>query len=63
MTTTTAPVSVRDVAHAVRWAPAPTWEPGRRARFVAYVGGSMVAWTAVGLALAVLLAKALVLLG
>ncbi len=58
-----APVTVRSVAHAVRWAPAPQWEPGRRGRFVAYLGGSMVAWTAVGLAIAALLARALPLLG
>ncbi|MBO9554438.1 chemotaxis protein CheW [Cellulomonas sp.] len=60
---TSAPVTVRSVAHAVRWAPAPTWEPGRRARFVAYLGGSMIAWTAVGLGIAALLARALPLFG
>ncbi|GIG21075.1 hypothetical protein Cch01nite_17990 [Cellulomonas chitinilytica] len=60
---TSAPVTVRGVARAVRWAPAPLWEPGRRARFVAYLGGSMIAWTAVGLGLAALLAQVLPLLG
>jgi len=58
-----APVTVRSIAHAVRWAPAPLWEPGHRARFVAYLGGSMIAWTAVGLGIAALLARALPLLG
>jgi len=59
----TAHTTPREIVRAVRWAPAPLWEPGRRARFVAYLGGSMVAWTVVGLGLAVLLAQALLLLG
>jgi hypothetical protein len=63
MSTAHTPVTARGIVRTVRWAPAPPWEPGRRARFVAYLGGSMLAWTAVGLGLAVLLARALVLVG
>ncbi|MGY4642351.1 chemotaxis protein CheW [Cellulomonas sp. URHB0016] len=61
--TTHAPTDVTARVRAVRWAPPPLWEPGRRARFIAYVGASMVAWTAVGLGLAALLGRALPLLG
>jgi len=63
MSTAHASVTAREIVRTVRWAPAPLWEPGRRARFVAYLGGSMLAWTAVGLGLAVLLAQVLLLVG
>jgi hypothetical protein len=54
---------VQHVVHQIRWAPAPTWEPGRRLRFVGYVAGSMVAWTLAGLACSALLARLVGLVG
>ncbi|MDC7120493.1 chemotaxis protein CheW [Cellulomonas fimi] len=43
---------VRALVDTVRWAPAPRFEgtAAHRWRFVAYLGGSMLAWTVVGLA-------------
>lgn len=42
---------VRALVDTVRWAPAPRFEGSvaDRWRFVAYLGGSMVAWTVAGL--------------
>ncbi len=54
---------MQHVVHQVRWAPAPTWETGRRLRFVGYVAGSMVAWTLAGLACSALLARLVSLAG
>ncbi|WP_246117323.1 chemotaxis protein CheW [Cellulomonas composti] len=55
MTSSAAPalpvrVRVRHAVETVRWAPAPRWEGSfaDRMRFVAYLGGSMVAWTLAG---------------
>lgn len=44
----------RDVLQTLRWAPAPRWEgtAAHKARYVAYLGGSMIAWVAIGLAAA-----------
>ncbi len=54
---------VQHVFHQVRYAPAPTWEPGMRLRLVGYVAGSMIAWTLAGLACSVLLAQLVSLAG
>ena len=54
---------VQHVVHQVRWAPAPTWEPGMQLRLVGYVAGSMVAWTLAGLACSALLARLVSLVG
>jgi len=65
-TVTIAPASTHDVVehvqhvfHQIRYAPAPTWEPGMRLRVVGYVAGSMLAWTLAGLACSALLAGVL----
>jgi len=54
---------VQHVVQQVRYAPAPTWEPGRRLRLVGYVAGSMIAWTLAGLACSALLARLVSLAG
>ena len=54
---------VQHVIHQIRYAPAPTWEPGMRLKVVGYVAGSMVAWTVAGLACSALLAGVLNLVG
>lgn len=46
---------LRDVVHHLRFDPAPLWAPGTRARLAAWVGGSMVFWTVLGLAATALL--------
>ncbi|WP_454050284.1 hypothetical protein [Cellulomonas sp. Marseille-Q8402] len=51
--------TVRDVVHHLRFDPAPLWEPGSRARFTAWVGGSMVFWTALGIGVTALLGAVL----
>jgi hypothetical protein len=40
-----------DLVQTVRWAPAPRWEgtAAKKARYVAYLVGSMLAWVAIGL--------------
>ncbi|WP_046529923.1 hypothetical protein [Cellulomonas sp. FA1] len=52
---------LRHVVHAVRWAPAPYFEGTARQRlgYVAYVLGSMLAWTAVSLGVLALVGRAL----
>lgn len=44
----------REILDAVRFAPAPRWEgpASKRSRYIAYLAGSMIAWTAAGLAIA-----------
>ncbi len=48
---------VRRVVETVRWAPAPRFagSAADKTRFVVYVAGSMVGWTAAGLGIAALL--------
>jgi hypothetical protein len=47
-------VRVRKAVETLRWAKAPYWEgdAAHKARFVAYVAGSVVGWTGLGLAVA-----------
>ncbi|MDO8105819.1 chemotaxis protein CheW [Isoptericola sp. b441] len=49
----------RELIDLVRWAPAPRWEggAGARARYLAYLLGSMLAWTAAGLGVAAALGR------
>lgn len=44
----------REIVNAIRFAPAPRWEgpASKRSRYVAYLLGSMLAWTAAGLGIA-----------
>lgn len=55
---------LRQQVHAIRWTPAPRFEGGiaGRARYLGYLAGSMLAWTAAGLGVSALLG-ALVRLG
>jgi hypothetical protein len=46
---------LRAVVRHLRHDPAPRWEEGSRARLAVWVGGSMVAWTAIGLGATALL--------
>ncbi|MBT0993688.1 chemotaxis protein CheW [Cellulomonas sp. DKR-3] len=48
------PARLRSLVETVRWAPAPRFEgtPTRRWLFVAYLAGSMLAWTLAGVAIA-----------
>jgi hypothetical protein len=46
---------LREVVQHLRHDPAPRWEEGSRARLAVWVGGSMVAWTAIGLGATALL--------
>ncbi len=50
-------VRVRRFVETVRWAPAPRFEgsAGRRAAFVGYLVGSMVAWVLLGVGVSALL--------
>ena len=54
-----------DLLETVRWAPAPRWgrSVGEHGRYVAYLAGSMLAWTLVGVGSAALLGAFLNLLG
>ena len=51
---------VRHAVRTLRWAPAPQWEEEapQRVRFLAYLSGSMLGWTAIGLSGALLLGRA-----
>jgi hypothetical protein len=46
---------LREVVQHLRHDPAPRWEEGSRARVAAWVGGSIVFWTALGLTATALL--------
>ena len=64
----TTPATGSRVAHlvdTVRWAPAPRFEgdAAHKWRFVGYIGGSMLAWTAAGLLLAAGIGRLIGLLG
>ncbi|MBO3084088.1 chemotaxis protein CheW [Cellulomonas fengjieae] len=52
---------VRELATTVRWAPAPRWGSSTRehTRYAGYLGGSIVGWTALGLATAAVIGRAL----
>jgi len=54
-----------ELLETVRWAPAPRWGHSAAAhgRYVAYLGGSMLAWTLVGVGGAALLGQTLGLVG
>ena len=56
---------VRTLTETVRWAPAPRWgvSARERRRFAAYLSGSIVGWTLLGLAVAALTGQALGLVG
>lgn len=52
MASPTAPLTTRlsEVADTVRWAPAPRWgsSAAEHGKYVGYLGGSMLAWTLIG---------------
>lgn len=56
---------VADLSETVRWAPAPRWgrSAGEHGRFAAYLGGSMIAWTLIGVGASALFGQLLSLLG
>ncbi|MET0789401.1 MAG: chemotaxis protein CheW [Cellulomonas sp.] len=56
---------IADLLETVRWAPAPRWghSAAEHGRYVAYLAGSMLAWTLIGVGGAALLGQALGLLG